>query len=68
MHWLPLAKFAYNNSIHASTGVMPFSAEKGFYLSIEATVQAILAKGSVPNVPDVKAWAEKLVELQAAIE
>jgi hypothetical protein len=47
---------------------MPFSAEKGFYLSIEATVQAILAKGSVPNVPDVKAWAEKLVELQAAIE
>jgi hypothetical protein len=43
VHWLPLAKFAYNNSIHASTDVTPFFAEKGFHPSIEATVWAIPA-------------------------
>ncbi len=68
MHWLPLAEFAYNNSVHASTGVTPFFAEKGFHPSIEATVRAIPADGSVPDVPDDKARAEKLVELWAAIE
>jgi hypothetical protein len=68
VHWLPLAKFAYNNSVHASTSVTPFFAEKGFHPSIEATVLAILADGSVSDMPDVKVRAEKLVELQAAIE
>jgi hypothetical protein len=68
VHWLPLAKFAYNNSIHASIGVTQFFTEKGFYPSIAATVRAIPADRSVPNVPDAEAWAEKLVELQAAIE
>jgi hypothetical protein len=68
VHWLPLAEFAYNNSVHASTGVTPFFTEKGFHPSIEATVQANLANRSVPDVPDAKAQAEKLVELRAAIE
>jgi hypothetical protein len=63
-----LAEFAYNNSIHASTGVMPFYAEKGFHPSIEATVQAIPADRSVPDVPDAMACAERLVELRVAIE
>jgi hypothetical protein len=61
LHWLPLAEFAYNNSVHASTGVTLFFTENGFHLSIKATVGAILADGSVPDVPDAKAWAEKLV-------
>jgi hypothetical protein len=68
VHWLPLAKFAYNNTVHASTGVTPFFAEKGFHPSIEAIVRAIPADRSVPDVPDAKARAEKLVELRAAIE
>jgi transposase InsO family protein len=68
VHWLPLAEFAYNSSVHASTGVTPYFAENGFHPSIEATVRAILADGSVPDVPNVKARAEKLVELRAAIE
>jgi hypothetical protein len=68
VHWLPLAEFSYNNSVHASTGVTPFFAEKGFQPSIEATVWATLANESVPDVPDARARAGKLVDLQAAIE
>ncbi len=60
MHGLPLAKFTYNNSVHASTGVTSFYAEKGFHPSIEANVQAIPADRSVPDVPDAKARAENL--------
>ncbi len=62
MRWLPLAKFAYNNSIHASTGATPFFAEKSFHPSIEATVRAILADGSILDVSDAGAQEEKLVE------
>jgi hypothetical protein len=68
MHWLPLAELAYNNSVYASTGIMLFFAEKGFHRSIEATVWSIPGNGAVPDVPDMKARAEKLVELRAAIE
>jgi hypothetical protein len=68
VYWLPLAEFAYNNSVQASTDVTPFYAEKGFHPSIEATVQAIPADGTVPDVPDARAHADRLVELRAAIE
>jgi hypothetical protein len=61
VHWLPLAESPYNNSIHASAGVTPFFAEKAFQPSIVATVRAVQADGSVPNVPDAKAQTEKLV-------
>ncbi len=54
--------------MHASTGVTPFYAEKGFHHSIEATVQAIPADGTAPDVPDARACADRLVELRAAIE
>jgi hypothetical protein len=57
LHWLPLAKFAYNNSDHASTGVTQFFTEKGFHPSIEATVWAIPTNESVPDMPDRKAQA-----------
>ncbi len=68
VYWLPLAELAYNNSLHASTGVTPFYAKKGFHPSIEATVQAIPADGTAPDVPDAKASAERLVELCIAFE
>jgi hypothetical protein len=38
VYWLPLAEFAYNNSVHASTGVTLLYAEKAFHPSIEATI------------------------------
>ncbi len=68
VYWLPLAELAYNNSVHASTSVTLFYAEKGFHPSIEATVQAIPANGSVTDLPDVMARTEHLVELRITIE
>ncbi len=68
VYWLPLAEFAYNNSVYASTGVTPFYAEKGFYPSIEATVHAIPADGTILDVPNTRVRADQLVKLWAAIE
>jgi hypothetical protein len=68
VHRLPLAEFAYNNNIHASTSVTLFFAEKGSHPRIEATVWAVPADGYVPDVPDAKAKAEKLMELCTAIK
>jgi hypothetical protein len=36
--WLPLAKFAYNNSVHESTGVTPYFAWTGHHLQREDTL------------------------------
>jgi hypothetical protein len=66
--WLPLAEFAYNNSVHASTGVTPFHAERMVYPNIEEGVREILANGSVLDMPDAKARAEQMVELRAFLE
>jgi hypothetical protein len=66
--WLPLAEFAYNNSIYASTGVTPFYAKQMVLPNIEEAVREIPADGSVPDVPDSKARAEKMVELCAFLE
>ncbi len=66
--WLPLAEFAYNNSVHASTGVTPFYAEQMVHPSIEEAVRDAPVDGSVPDVPDAKARAEQMVELRAFLE
>jgi hypothetical protein len=68
VHRLPFAKFAYNHSIHASTGITIFFAEKGFHPSIQATVWVSPADRYMHNVPDVNTWVEKLLELWAAIK
>jgi hypothetical protein len=62
------AELAYNNSVHASKDVMDFHAKKGFYASIEDTVLAILGDESVLDLLDARAWADRPVELQVAIE
>ncbi len=46
----------------------PFYAERMVHPSIEEAVRDILVDGSVPDVPDAKAWAEQMVELCAFLE
>jgi hypothetical protein len=66
--WLPLAEFAHNNSVHTSTGVTPFYAERMVHPNIEEAVREIPTDGSVPDVPDAKARAEQMVELRVFLE
>ncbi len=68
VHWLPLAEFTYNISVHASTSVTLLITEKGAHPSIKTTIWAIPADGSISDMLDTKAQAEKLVELWDAIE
>jgi hypothetical protein len=68
VHWLPLAEFAYNNSVHAFIGLLPFYAAKGIQHSIKAAMQVFPAYGSVPDVPNIRACAKQLMELWAAVK
>jgi hypothetical protein len=67
VYWLPLAEFAHNNNLHASTRVTLFYAEKGFHPSLEANVQAIPADRTITDVPDARVCADRQVEIWAAI-
>ncbi len=67
VYWLPLAECTYNESVHASTGIARYYAEKHFYPSIEAFIHTIPVEGSVLDVHYTKARADRLVELWAAI-
>jgi hypothetical protein len=68
VHWLPLAKFAYNNSIHASTGLTPFYAEKAHHPELSECIREVQADCSVPDVPDTCARAQKVLEISAVLE
>jgi len=39
---LPLAKFTYNNTLSATTGITPFLANKGYHLNITSTLNMTL--------------------------
>ena len=47
---LPLAEFAYNNSVHASTGKTPFFANYGYHPNSAATVKLRVPSAKNPEV------------------
>jgi hypothetical protein len=59
-HWkslLPLVEFAYNNTLNATTDVLPFFANKGYNLSIavhlEHNIASACAQESVTNLNEL---------------
>jgi hypothetical protein len=59
---LPLAEFAYNNSVHATTRLTPFFANYGY----NPEMHFKLPKESLPSSGSEKAADERLGKLQAA--
>jgi hypothetical protein len=68
VHWLPLAKFAYNTSVHALTGLTPFYAAKAHHPEMSECIREVPADGSVPDVPDARARAQRVLEICVVLE
>ena len=71
--WLPQAEFAYNNTVHASTGVTPFSTLYSYNPKFTWDVEADDPKGEAPVAHErataIKAERDRLVErLQEAVK
>jgi hypothetical protein len=68
---LPIAEFAYNNTVHASTKQTPFFANLGYHPKFSVTVPRV-SKDNVPLVDRIKALqdlhAEMKFNIQTAIE
>ena len=60
--YLPLAKFAYNNTLHASTQQTPFFSNYGYHPKLD------LLSPSTNNNPVAEEFAEHLSKLQATLK
>lgn len=49
---LPLAQYAYNNSIHSTTGISPFFALYGYHPTINFEIEDDLSKKGVPTAEE----------------
>jgi hypothetical protein len=69
----PLAEFAYNNSVHTTTGMSPFFAMYGFHPNVPSTVRDDRPEGEVPAARELaekfKSEGKELAERwQRAVE
>ena len=60
----PLAKFTYNNSIHASTRLTPFFANYGYHPDMQFKLPTEIAIGCSPSQRSADSFVEKLRETQ----
>jgi transposase InsO family protein len=68
VHWLPLAKFAYNNSVDALTGLTPFYAKNAHHPKLLEFIREVPAERSVPNFPNARAREQRVLEVRAVLE
>ncbi len=62
VYWLPLAKFAYNNSVNGPTGLTEIYAEKARHPEMSECIREVPANGFVPSVPDARSRAQEMLE------
>ena len=62
--WLPIAKFAYNNSFHPALGYSPFYALQG----TDLVIQQWLVKEMDANIPAAKEQAEAMATMRADVK
>src|SRR5882724_11479369 len=51
---LPLAKFAYNNTLHSATMVTPFFTNKGFHPKLEVSLESVVSDTAHQVATDLK--------------
>jgi len=51
---LPLADFAYNNTLHSATMVTPFFANKGFHPKLEVSLEPVVSVAAHQVATDLK--------------
>jgi hypothetical protein len=64
---LPIAEFAYNNTIHATTKVTPFFANLGYHPKFTVTVPRV-SKNNTPLVDRVKSFHDLYAEMKENIK
>lgn len=64
---LPIAEFAYNNTVHSSTKVTPFFANLGYHPKLTATVPRV-SKDNIPLVDRIKAFQDLYAEMKNNIK
>lgn len=64
---LPIAEFAYNNTIHASTKTTPFFANFGYHPKFTVTIPRV-TKDNVPISDRIKAFKDLYSEMQFNIQ
>src|SRR5882672_4545793 len=52
--FLPLAEFAYNNTLHSATVVTPFFSNKGFHLKLEVSLASVVSDAAHSVASDLK--------------
>ena len=51
---LPITEFAYNNTTHSATNVMPFFTNKGFHPRLEVSLKSVPSESAHEMAPDLK--------------
>src|SRR5882672_7675714 len=54
VYFLPLAKFAYKNTLHSATMVTPFFANKGFHPKLEVSLASVVSDAVHSIASDLK--------------
>ena len=66
---LPLAEFAYNNTLHSATQVSPFFANKGYHLRLEVSIEKVMSYAAQQYAEDLDALHQYLQDqIRLAIE